>query len=72
MKLRFDEKKKEWIELPKGIKDGFYIDGFLKTKLDHIKRMQKNNWDVVCLIDGIEGSGKSTLSFICGWYLAWE
>lgn len=45
------------------------IDGYLKDKLDNIKYLQANNWDCLFTITGIEGSGKSTLSFICGQYL---
>jgi len=47
-----------------------YLDGYLKDKLDNIKKIMKKDWDAIFLIDGIEGSGKSTLSFICGWYIS--
>ena len=47
----------------------FNIDRYLRQKLDNIKRITKRKWDCVVLIDGIEGSGKSTLSFLVGWYL---
>jgi len=46
-----------------------HIDDFLKSKLDNILKLQKKNWDAVFIICGTEGSGKSTLSFICGQYL---
>lgn len=46
------------------------LDTYLKRKLDNVKKLMSKQWDVVFLIDGIEGSGKSTLSFICAWYIA--
>lgn len=45
------------------------IDAMLAAKLDNVKKVMKKGWDVIFLIDGIEGCGKSTLSFICGWYI---
>ena len=68
MKIKLNEKN-EWEELPLYSKEGIHIDGFLKKKLDNVLLIQKKDWDIVFLIDGKEGSGKSTLSFICGWYL---
>lgn len=46
-----------------------YLDTFLKKKLDNIKMVMGKEWDAMIVIDGIEGSGKSTLSFVCGWYI---
>lgn len=46
-----------------------YLDGFLKKRLDNIKKIMNKDWDVVFLIDGMEGSGKSTLGFACAWYI---
>lgn len=46
------------------------LDRFLKKKLDFALLQQKKKFDIVFIIDGNEGGGKSTLSFICGWYLA--
>lgn len=43
-----------------------YVDGYLLKKLENIKMIVKKNWDAVFIIVGDEGSGKSTLSFICG------
>jgi DNA-binding CsgD family transcriptional regulator len=48
----------------------FKIHEWLKRKLDNVKKIMKKEWDCVFLIDGIEGSGKSTLSFACGWYIS--
>jgi hypothetical protein len=47
-----------------------HLDAYLKRKLDSVKKIQKRNWDCVFIIDGVERSGKSTLGFVCGWYLS--
>ena len=70
MKVMYDEQKKEWIELPPDSKEGMYIDGKLKIKLDSIKSILKKNWDAPFMIDGLEGSGKITLGLTCAWYLS--
>ncbi len=46
------------------------IDRFLRMKLDIVLKLQKKDFDVMFLIDGQEGTGKSTLSFLCAWYLS--
>lgn len=51
-------------------KEKLYLDGKLKQKLDNVKEIMRKKWDAVILIDGIEGSGKSTLSFAVGWYIS--
>lgn len=48
----------------------FKLHERLKQKLDNIIKMQKDNWDAMFLIDGIEGCGKSTLAITCAWYLS--
>lgn len=70
VKLNYDETKKEWVELPEDSNEGMYLDGFLKEKLDNIKKIISKNWDAVILIDGKERAGKSTLGFSCAWYLS--
>lgn len=70
VKLKFDEEKKEWIKLPKGSKEGIYLDNYLLKKLENVKAIIKKNYDCVFLIDGKERIGKSTLGMLCGWYLS--
>lgn len=70
VKVKYCNKAKGIIELPKESKEGFYIHGTLKFKLDNVKKVLKKNWDVVFLIDGMEGSGKSTLGLTCAYYIA--
>lgn len=69
VKVKYDKDKKEWIELEKGSKEGIYLDGFLKKRLDNVLYIQSKDWDCCFVIDGVEGSGKSTLGFICSYYL---
>jgi 5-methylcytosine-specific restriction endonuclease McrA len=35
-----------------------YMDGYLKAVLDTAKRVIKKDWDMVFIVDGIEGAGK--------------
>jgi hypothetical protein len=67
-RLKYDQLSNEWIQ-HEGT-EGVFLDGYLKNKLDRIKLMLKKNWDCVFIITGMEGSGKSTLGFICGQYLS--
>lgn len=57
----------QWKEKESG---DFWIDRYLKNKLDNLKMIQQKNWDGVIIIDGKERSGKSILGMICGWYLS--
>lgn len=57
-----------WVDA-KSNEPHLYLDGFLKKKLDKIKFMQAKDWDCIFVIVGMEGSGKSTLSFTLGQYL---
>ena len=61
--VRFNEETKKWdtiLEANKN-KGDLYLDGRLKTKLDFAKKQQKKNNDVVGIISGDEGSGKTAL-----------
>ncbi len=41
-------------------KHKFYMDGYLKSNLDAIKKIARKDWDWVFIVDGTEGGGKST------------
>lgn len=41
----------------------FYMDGFLNSALDRALEVIKEDWDMVFVIDGFEGTGKSILTF---------
>jgi len=60
---------KDWVVLPPKSKDGYYIDGYLKSNLDILRVHIKKDWDYILLVDGREGSGKSILAQITGKYL---
>lgn len=49
--------------------DKKYMDGFLKSNLDILKKNIKEDWDFWAVIDGREGVGKSTLAQQVGEYL---
>lgn len=70
VKVKYDFKKKKWFDLEKGSKDGIYLDGYLRKKLDFIHKIIRKNYDAVILIDGKERIGKSTLAITIGWYLS--
>ncbi len=56
----------KWVELPEHSTEGMYIDGYLKQNLDLAREHVKKDWDMVFLIDGLEGAGKSVLGMqIC-------
>lgn len=46
-----------------------YYDGYLKENLDIMKNAIKKDWDMVTIIDGEEGVGKSVLTQQCAYYL---
>lgn len=43
-------------------------DGFLRKNLDDCKGAVKQDWDMIFVVDGMEGSGKSVLAQQCAWY----
>jgi len=47
----------------------FYMSRELQRVLDHFIKSIKRKWDSVIVIDGIEGSAKSTLARCVAWYL---
>jgi len=49
---------------------GFYMNDIMKKNLDLARRTIKKDWDMVYLIDGAEGSGKSVLAQQIGFYCA--
>ena len=49
-------------------KHEFYLDGYLKSNLDALKKSLKQDYDAFILLTGREGFGKTTLSFQCALY----
>jgi ABC-type dipeptide/oligopeptide/nickel transport system ATPase component len=56
------------VKVPCGVQENgepcvIFIDGYLQKALDRCKiRVQKHNWDYVCIVAGLPGSGKSTFA----------
>jgi len=58
-------------EHPSKVKIGkhyFYMDGYLKSNLDLVKKIIKKDWDMIFLVDGAEGSGKSVMTMQMAYY----
>jgi len=46
----------------------FGMDGYLHANLTTAKNIIKKDWDMLFVVDGSEGSGKSVLAMQCAWY----
>lgn len=51
-----------------GTEQQYYMDGFLKDNLDTAKKVIKEDWDMVFLVDGYEGTGKSVFAQQVAYY----
>ena len=58
MKVALDDHN-NWVVLPLNDKHGMYMDAVHKENLDLAKKEIKNDWDMIGVYDGYEGSGKS-------------
>ena len=66
------------LKINKGeVRDGIYIHsipesqiGGLKENLDYEVKRLKQRWDVIAVVDGVEGSGKTTLAKTVSGYMA--
>lgn len=56
----------DWIE---DKDNGIYIDGYLRSNLNIMRKEIKKDWDFVILVDGREGAGKSVLAQTVAKYL---
>lgn len=61
----------KFMELESGSKDpeSFYMDGLLKKNLDAVKKIIRNDWDYLFVVDGEVGSGKSVLTQQMAYYV---
>ena len=51
-----------------GTNNEFYMDGYLNANLDTAKRIIRKDLDMVFLVDGSEGAGKSVLAMECAFF----
>src|SRR3990167_1025970 len=42
--------------------DGYYMDGYIQGNLDIAKKVIHKDWDMIFVVDGYEGTGKSVLT----------
>jgi ABC-type dipeptide/oligopeptide/nickel transport system ATPase subunit len=68
VKVKYNPEKKDFEVLPLHSKEGFYLDGLLKSNLDIVKEVIKKDFDMVFVVDGNEGSGKSTIASQIAYY----
>ena len=47
------------VKVFEGTDHEYYMDGYMKENLDLAKKVIKDDWDMVFIYDGMEGSGKS-------------
>lgn len=50
----------------------FWIHPYLKQNLDLLKKAIKHKWDGIVIVDGMEGSGKTTLGASMCYYMAYN
>jgi hypothetical protein len=56
------------VKVFEGTNKEYYMDGYLKNTLDTAKTVIKKDWDMVIIIDGSEGSGKSVKAMQMAYY----
>ena len=56
------------LEIPEHSKWNGFIDPWLRTNLDAAKKIIRQDWDMIFVVDGMEGSGKSCLAQQMAYY----
>jgi hypothetical protein len=56
------------VKLFEGTGNEYYMDGYLKQNLDIAKKVITKDWDMLFVMDGSEGSGKSVLTMQSAYY----
>jgi hypothetical protein len=56
------------VKVFEGSKEVFFMNEYLKSNLDDAKSAVREDWDMIFLIDGYEGVGKSLMSQQCAKY----
>lgn len=57
------------VKVFQGTDKEYYLDGYLQKNLDLAKSVIDEDWDMVFVVDGNEGGGKSSLAIQCAYYL---
>lgn len=57
------------VKVFQGTDKGYYLDGILKTNLDSVKQAIKKDWDMLFLVDGYEGAGKSVFAMQIAYFV---
>lgn len=50
------------VKVFQGTEQEYYLDGYIKQNLDVAKKVIREDWDMVFVVDGTEGAGKSVLA----------
>jgi len=69
VKVKLNKETMEWEEQPNYSKEGFYLDGILKSNMDYLKKSLYNDYDFFIVVDGRERFGKSTIAAQLAYYL---
>lgn len=56
------------VKVFEGTPNEYYMDGYEKSNLDTGKKVVKKDWDMIFLVDGIEGAGKSVKASQAAYY----
>ncbi len=56
------------VKVFEGTKHEYYLDNYLKSNLDDAKKAVKDDWDMVFMVDGYEGTGKSVFAQQVAYY----
>jgi len=63
------KKRKRMAKAFEGTDHEYYIDGYLKDNWDMAKKVIKDDWDMLFVYDGMEGSGKTVKAMQDAFYL---
>lgn len=71
VKVKWNEETKDWLTLEAGSKEegSIYLDGYLKSNLDFIRKDLRDDSDAVIVITGKERGGKSVFAMTVGKYI---
>lgn len=56
------------VKVFEGTESEYYMDGYLRDNINFMKTAIKSDWDMIVVVDGAEGSGKSVLAQQMAYY----